>query len=67
MTLVCKSVGIVDGIVNPIDGCGVKMAPDINPIYAGLGLVIGIPKMYVDVGLVKTWLDLIESWGWVGW
>ena len=43
------------------------MTPDINPIYAGLGLVIGIPKMYVDVGLVKTWLDLIERWGWVGW
>ena len=36
MTLVCKSVGIGDGIVNPIYGCGVKMAPDINPIYAGL-------------------------------
>ena len=36
MTLVCKSVGIWDGIVNPIYGCGVKMAPDINPIYAGL-------------------------------
>ena len=35
MTLVCKSVGIWDGIVNPIYGCGVKMAPDINPIYAG--------------------------------
>ena len=34
MTLVCKSVGIWDGIVNPIYGCGVKMAPDI--IYAGL-------------------------------
>ena len=34
MTLVCKSV-IWDGIVNPIYGCGVKMAPDINPIYAG--------------------------------
>ena len=35
MTLVWKSVGIWDGIVNPIYGCGVKMAPDINPIYAG--------------------------------
>ena len=38
MTLVCKSVGIWDGIVNPIYGCGVKMASDINPIYAGLAL-----------------------------
>ena len=35
MTLVCKSVGIIDGIVNPIYGCGVKMTPDINPIYVG--------------------------------
>ena len=32
---VCKSVGIWDGIVNPIYGCGVTMAPDINPIFAG--------------------------------
>ena len=33
------------------------------------GFVLGIPKMYhnVDVGLVLTGLDLIESWGWVGW
>ena len=36
MTLVCKSLGIGDGIVNPMYGCGVKMAPDINPIYVGL-------------------------------
>ena len=35
MTLVYKSVGIWDGIVNPIYGCGVKMTSDINPIYAG--------------------------------
>ena len=35
MTLVWKSVGIWDGIVNPTYGCGVKMALDINPIYAG--------------------------------
>ena len=36
MTLECKSVGIRDGIVNPIYGCGVKMSPDINPINARL-------------------------------
>ena len=47
MTLVCKSVGIRDGIVNPIYGCGVKMAPDINPINAGLEIdVLGIPEVY---------------------
>ena len=55
MTLVCKSVGIWDGIVNPIYGCGVKMAPDINPIYAWLER--SCPRdsknvSYVDVGLV---------------
>ena len=67
MTLVCKSVGIWDGIVNPIYGCGVKMAQDINPIYAGLER--SCPRdsknvSYVDVGLVLTCLDLIESCGW---
>ena len=36
MTLVCKSVGIRDGIVNPIYGRGVEITPDINPIYVGL-------------------------------
>ena len=55
MTLVCKSVGIWDGIVNPIYGCGVKIAPDINPIYAGFER--SCPRdsknvSYVDVGLV---------------
>ena len=55
MTLECKSVGIWDGIVNPIWGCGVKMAQDINPIYAGLER--SCPRdsknvSYVDVGLV---------------
>ena len=55
MTLVCKSVGIWDGIVNPIYGCGVKMAPDINPIHAGVER--SCPQASknvscVDVGLV---------------
>ena len=55
MTLVCKSVGIWDGIVNPIYGCGFKMAPDINPIYAGLEWSCPWDSKnvsYVDVGLV---------------
>ena len=68
MTLVCKSVGIWDGIVNPIYGCRVRMTPGINPIYAGLER--SCPRdsknvSYVDVGLVQTCLDLIESCGWV--
>ena len=45
MTLVCMSVGILDGIVNPIYSKNVS---------------------YVDVGLVQTCLDFIESWGWSG-
>ena len=57
MTLVCKSVGIEESIVNPIYGYGVKMAPDVNPIY--IGLERSCPRdsknvSYVDVGLVKT-------------
>ena len=54
MTLVCKSVGIWDGIVNPIYGCGVKMVPDINLKYAEIER--SCPRdsknvSYVDVGL----------------
>ena len=44
-----------DGIVNHIFGGGVKMTPDINPIYVGLER--SCPRdsknvSYVDVGLV---------------
>ena len=62
MTLVCKSLGIGDGIVNPMYGCRVKMAPDINPIYAGLKkscLRDSKNVSYVNVGLVQMGLDLI--------
>ena len=55
MTLICKSVGIWNSIINPIYGCMVKMAPDINPIYAGLErscLRDSKNVLYVDVGLV---------------
>ena len=55
MTLVCKPIGIWDSIVNPIYVCGVKMAPDINPIYAGLERSCSRDSKnvsYVDVGLV---------------
>ena len=55
MTLVYKYVGIWDGIVNPIFGCGVEITSDINPIYVGLGR--SCPRdsknvSYVVVGLV---------------
>ena len=45
------------------------MTPGINPIYAGLER--SCPRdsknvSYVDVGLVLTCLDLIESCGWGG-
>ena len=36
MTLVSKSFDIHDGIVNPIYRYGVKITPDINPIFVGL-------------------------------
>ena len=46
------------------------MTPGINPIYAGLER--SCPRdfknvSYVDVGLVYTCLNLIESWGWWWW
>ena len=55
MTLVCKSVVICDGIFNPIYGCGIKITPDMNPIYVVLER--SCPRdsknvSYVDVGLV---------------
>ena len=55
MTLVCKSVGIWDCIINPIYGCGVKMTPYINPIYVGFER--SCPRdskkvSYVGIGLV---------------
>ena len=37
MTLLCKSLGILVGIGNPVNECGIKITPDINPIYVGLG------------------------------
>ena len=46
------------------------MTPGINPIYARLERSCPWDSKnvsYVDVGLVQTCLDLIESWGWVGW
>ena len=69
MTLVCKSVGIWDGIVYPIYGFGVKIIPDINPIYVVLerscpGDLKNVS--YVGVGLVLTCSDLILSYGWGG-
>ena len=53
--LLCKSVGIWDGIVNPIYGCRVRMTQGINPVYAGLER--SFPRdsknvSYVDVGLL---------------
>ena len=47
MTLICKSVGIWDGIVNPIYGCGVEITQDINPTYDMLG--------WKGKNLVKPW------------
>ena len=57
-------------MVNPIYGCGVKMTSDINPIYAGLERSCPWDSKivsYVDVVLVQTCLDLIESCVWWCW
>ena len=45
----------------------IYVTPDINPIYVGLGK--SFPRdskniSFVDMGLVKTGLDLIKSYGW---
>ena len=55
MTLVCKYIGIWDGIVNPIHRYGIEITPDINPRYVGLER--SCPRdsknvSYVDVELV---------------
>ena len=55
MTIVHKSLGMWDGIANPIYGCGVKITPYINPIYVWCGR--SCPRdskiaSFVDMGLV---------------
>ena len=55
MTLVWKSHGIGDSLINPIYRCSVKITPDINPIY--LGIERSFPDdsknvSFVDMGLV---------------
>ena len=50
-----KSLGIWDGIVNPIYGCWVKITPDINPLYGELGRSFPSDSKnvsFVDIGLV---------------
>ena len=44
-----------------------KITPDINPIYVEMRRYCPRDSknvLFVDVGLVKTGLDLIESYGW---
>ena len=52
---VCKYIGIWDGIVNPIYGCGVEITPDINPIYVGIERSFPDDSKngsFVEIGLV---------------
>ena len=54
MTLICKSLGIGDDIINPIYGCRDRMTPGINPIFAGFERCFPRDSKnvsYVDVGL----------------
>ena len=60
MTLVLKSLGIWDG---PIYECWVKITPDINPKYVGLGRACpGNSKnvLFIDVEHVETGLGWFE-------
>ena len=53
MTLVWKSHGIGDSLINPIYGCSVKITPDINPIYVGIERSDNSKNVsFVDMGLV---------------
>ena len=55
MTLACKSVGIWDSIVNPINGCGVEITLGINPTCVGLERLCPQDSKnisYVGIGLV---------------
>ena len=71
MTLVCKSVGIWDGIVKPIYGCGVEITPDINPIYVGIEMSFPDNSKnvsFIDMGLEKAVDNLkLLVGGWAVW
>ena len=55
MTLVSKSVGIWDGIVNPIHRYGFEITPEINPRY--IGLERSCPMDSKNVSYVDVWLE----------
>ena len=60
--LVCKSVGIWDGIVNSIYGCRVRMTPGVNPIHhssAGWDKYVGHEKMEPLVFFVNSSFSLL--------
>ena len=55
MTLVWKSHGIGDSLINPIYMCSVKITPDITPIYVGIERSFPDDSnnvSFVDMGLV---------------
>jgi len=55
MTLIIKSLGTRDNIVNPIYECWVKITPDINPKHVGLGWACpgdSQNESFIYVGLV---------------
>ena len=52
MTFIYKFVGILDDIVNPIYGCGVKINQDINPIY------VGIKRSFPDDSKNASFIDM---------
>ena len=56
MTLVWKSHGIGDSLINPIYRCSVKITPDINPIY------VGIERSFPDDSKNVSFIDMGLVW-----
>ena len=52
MTLVWKSPGIGNSLINPIFRCSVKITPDINPKY------VGIERSFPDVSKSVSFVDM---------
>ena len=67
MTLVFQSLCVLDGIVNPIYKCLVKITPDINP--ENVGLERACPWDSKNVSFIFLFIDLFRlNWKlWVRW
>ena len=62
MTLVCKSHGIGDSLINPIYGCSVKITPNINPIYVGIETLEQTIPMIPQTCMPDTYEEIYKLW-----